>query len=69
VTLNAYKMSTGIVLIPNELFEDTGLPLAEEIATALGIRIGRRKNNKYTLGAGSTTFTGAVTALTTNGTS
>jgi HK97 family phage major capsid protein len=68
VTLNAYKMSTGIVLIPNELFEDTGLPLAEEIATALGIRIGRRKNNKYTLGAGSTTFTGAVTALTTNGT-
>jgi HK97 family phage major capsid protein len=59
-TLNAYKMDSGLVLVPTELFEDSGINLDAELGSILGERIGRRQNNKYTVGSGSSTFQGAV---------
>jgi HK97 family phage major capsid protein len=59
-TLNAYKMDSGVVKVPNELFEDAGVNLEELLGEILGERIGRRKNTKQTTGSGSSTFQGFV---------
>lgn len=62
VVLSAYKLGSGQIKVPNELFEDTGLNLEAELASMLGERIGRRQNNKYTLGSGVSTYQGCVVA-------
>lgn len=70
--LGAYKIGSGMVQVPTELFEDTGLNLQSELADILGERLGRRRNTKYTVGVGTTDFQGFVTgaslALTFAGT-
>ena len=69
VSLNAYKMDSGIILVPTELLEDTGIPLDGDIGSMIGERLGRRQNAKQTTGAGTGTFqgvtVGATAALTT----
>jgi HK97 family phage major capsid protein len=60
-TLSAYKMDSGIIKVPNELFEDSGVNLEELLGELLGERIGRRKNTKQTTGSGTSTFQGFVT--------
>jgi HK97 family phage major capsid protein len=67
-TLNAYKMDSGLVLVPNELFEDEGIDLNAELPSMLGERIGRRQNSKYTTGSGSSDFTGVTIAASLGGT-
>lgn len=64
VTLNAYKMDSGLILIPNELMEDEGINLEAELGSLLGERLGRRQNSKYTIGSGASDFQGCVVAAT-----
>lgn len=61
VNLGAFKISSKAVLISWELLQDSFVDLAGYMGTALGRRIGRFKNNKYTVGAGTTEPKGIVT--------
>lgn len=63
-TLNAYKMDSGLVLVPTELFEDSAINIDETLGELLGERLGRRQNSKYTTGSGAGDFQGCVTAST-----
>jgi HK97 family phage major capsid protein len=58
--LSSYKVDSGIILVPNELLEDTGLNLESELGDMLGERLGRRRNAKYTTGSGVSTFQGVT---------
>jgi HK97 family phage major capsid protein len=60
--LGAYKIGSGLILVPTELFEDTGLNLQQELVSIMGERLGRRRANKYTVGVGTTDFQGFVSA-------
>lgn len=64
VTLNAFKMDSGLILIPNELMEDEVINLETELGSLTGERLGRRQNAKYTTGSGSSDFQGCVVAAT-----
>jgi len=61
---NAYKFSSKLVLVPHELLEDSAFDLATLLARALGERLGRITNTKYTNGTGAGTAKGIVTAAT-----
>ena len=60
-TLNAYKHTSGALLIPQELLEDNEINLESEITDILGERLGRRTAAKYTTGTGSSQAQGIVT--------
>lgn len=64
VSLNSYKMDSGIILVPTELIEDTGIPLDGEIGSMIGERLGRRQNAKQTTGLGVGTFQGVTIGAT-----
>ncbi len=62
-TWNAYKMSSKLVKISEELLEDSPFNLAVWIAGALGERLGRITTSKYTTGSGSSTPQGVTVGI------
>lgn len=64
VSWGAYKMSSQMILVPYELFEDNVVNLQSILGQLLGERLGRLRNSYYTTGTGSSQPTGIVTAAT-----
>jgi HK97 family phage major capsid protein len=64
VLFKAHKYTSDIVLVSEELLQDTGFNLAGEIGTALGNRIARITNRHFTVGTGVNQPQGIVTAAT-----
>lgn len=61
---SAYKFTSGIAKVPNELLIDNRVQLAQKIPFLLGQRIGRTLNTKFTTGTGGATCQGFMTAAT-----
>jgi HK97 family phage major capsid protein len=61
-TLNAYKYTSGIVLVSIELMQDSAFDLETFLASKLGERIGRIQNNHFTVGSGTGQPQGVMTA-------
>lgn len=66
-TFNAFIFSSDSVLVPLALMQDSYFDLDAFIAKALGTRIGRKLNNKLTVGAGTTEPNGLQTAAIASG--
>lgn len=66
VTLNAYTYTSKLVLVANQLLQDSAFDLNAFLADKLGTRIARAINNHMTVGTGSSQPLGAV-AASTNG--
>lgn len=64
MVLGAFKYSSDMVLVPEELIEDSGVPLSDFLGRALGERIGRILNEHFTTGAGTTLPFGVVPQAT-----
>jgi HK97 family phage major capsid protein len=64
VTLGAYKYSSKLIRVPNELLEDSAINLADELGRMLGERIGRVQATDFTTGTGSSQPQGVVTGAT-----
>lgn len=64
MVLGAFKYSSDMVLVPEELIEDSGVPLSDFLGRALGERIGRILNEHFTTGAGTTLPFGVVVQAT-----
>lgn len=68
--LVAYKMSSKLIKVSNELLQDNGVNLTDYLAKKLAIRVGKIANYYYTVGTGSSQpkgflqTRGAVTAST-----
>jgi HK97 family phage major capsid protein len=62
--LGAFKYSSDMVLVPEELIEDSGVPLSDFLGRALGERIGRILNEHFTTGTGTTLPFGVVVQAT-----
>lgn len=60
VSLGAWKYTTGIVLVSNELLQDSALDVQQIVASAMAKRMGRVKNRDLTVGAGATLPLGIV---------
>lgn len=54
-TYSAYRYSTGIVLVPMELMQDTTVPLPQLIGAQFGLRMVKGTNNHFTVGVTSDT--------------
>ena len=64
VTLGAYTYTSKIVLVSNQLLQDSAFNLDSFLADKLGTRIARAINTHFTTGDGSSKPTGIVTAAT-----
>jgi HK97 family phage major capsid protein len=64
VTLGAYTYTSKIVLVSNQLLQDSAFNLDQFLAKKLGTRIARAINTHFTVGDGSSKPTGVVTAST-----
>lgn len=64
MTLNAYKFSSKLVLVPVELLEDSAFDVAAVLGQMLGERLGRVMNTYFTTGSGTAQPNGIVTAAT-----
>jgi HK97 family phage major capsid protein len=64
VKFGAFKYTSDIVLISEELLQDSAFDLSGEIGTALGERIGRIANRHFTVGTGVAQPQGIVTGAT-----
>lgn len=64
VNFASYKFSSGLVLVSPELLEDSAFVLADFLAEALGMRLGRGQNASFTTGTGSSQPQGIVTGAT-----
>jgi HK97 family phage major capsid protein len=53
VNLGAYKFSSDAVIVSQELLQDSSVPIATYLGSALGTRIGRIKNTYFTTGTGT----------------
>ena len=53
-TMKAYKMSSKMVKVSEELLQDNGVDLVAYLGKRLGIRVGKISNSYFTTGAGST---------------
>lgn len=62
-TFKAYKYSSKMIKVSNELLEDTGVDLVGFIARQLGTRLGRILNTHFTTGDGSSKPSGIITGL------
>jgi HK97 family phage major capsid protein len=60
VNLGAFKFSSDAVLVSWELLQDSFIDLSSYLGTALGRRIGRIQNTKFTAGAGTTEPQGII---------
>jgi HK97 family phage major capsid protein len=67
VNFGSYIFSSDSVLVPLSLLQDSYFDLNGFIANALGTRLGRLMNTKFTVGSGSSEPTGLVTAANTAG--
>lgn len=62
LSLNAFKYTSGLVLVPIELLQDTAIDLVSFIGQKLGMRVARVLNNHFTVGiATNTQPRGAIT--------
>lgn len=61
-TLNAYKFSSKMILVPIELLQDSAFDVEAFLAKKLGERIGRINNQLFTTGTGTSQPQGVVTA-------
>lgn len=52
-TMKAYKMSSKLIKVSEELLQDNGVNLVQYMANRLGIRVGKVSNTYYTTGTGS----------------
>lgn len=52
-TMKAYKMSSKMVKVSEELLQDNGVNIVAYLAKKLGIRVGKVSNTYYTTGTGS----------------
>jgi HK97 family phage major capsid protein len=64
VILNAYKYTSGIILVSMELLQDSAFDVEQYLSRQLGTRIGRILNNHFTVGTGSSQPQGVVTGAT-----
>lgn len=62
VTLNAYTYTSKLVLVSNQLLQDSAFNLESFLAMKLGDRLGRITNDHFTTGDGASKPKGAVTA-------
>lgn len=62
VTLGAYKYTSKMIKVSQELMEDSAFDLASFLGAILGERLGRAKNEHFTTGTGASQPRGAVTA-------
>tara|TARA_R110002020_G_scaffold451901_1_gene666121 strand:- start:11942 stop:13258 length:1317 start_codon:yes stop_codon:yes gene_type:complete len=65
VALNAFKYTSDLVKVSEELMEDSEFDMASLLAEALGERIGRITNTELTTGSGSGECQGVITGTTT----
>ena len=52
-TMKAYKMSSKLIKVSEELLQDNGVNLVEYLGKKLGIRVGKVSNTYFTTGTGS----------------
>ena len=64
VVFHAYKYTSGIVLVPVELIEDSAFVLANTIGDLCGTRIGRIQSDHFTTGTGAAQPFGIMNAAT-----
>lgn len=64
LVLQAYKFSSKMILVSVELLQDNAVNLAAFLGQALGERLGRITNRKFTVGTGANEPMGIVTAAT-----
>lgn len=64
--LGAFKLSSDAVLVSYELLQDSFINLESWLGSALGKRLGRISNTKFTTGAGTTEPAGIITGATTS---
>jgi|SRR5688500_4797083 len=64
MVLGAFKYSSDMVLVPEELLQDSGVPISDFLGRALGERIGRILNEHFTTGTGTTLPFGVVVQAT-----
>jgi HK97 family phage major capsid protein len=67
IVFTSYKFSSKLVLVPLELLQDSYFDIDSYMARKLGTRLARIKNNKFTVGVGTTEPTGLVTAAAASG--
>lgn len=63
-TLNAYKYTTGVVLVSSELLQDSSIDVEAEVRGAMAERIGRIGNEHLTTGTGASQPDGIAHAAT-----
>lgn len=63
-TYNAYKFSSGLVLVSAELDQDNAVGLSGRIGALLGERLGRGQEGYFTTGTGTSQPAGIVTGAT-----
>ncbi len=64
MSLGAFMYSSDMVLVPEELLQDSGINMPEFLGRALGERIGRILNEHFTTGTGTTQPWGIVPRAT-----
>lgn len=64
MNLGAFKYSSDMVLVPEELLQDSGVNMPDFLGRALGLRIARITNQHWTTGTGTTQPWGIVTRAT-----
>ena len=60
LTVSSYMYTSGLVLVSNQLLQDSEFPLDQFIANALGERLGRAQNAHWTTGTGSSQPHGVI---------
>lgn len=61
VNFQAYKFSSKMIKVPSELMDDSAFDLEQFVAEVLGERIGRKQEDSFTNGRGSSEPQGVVT--------
>jgi HK97 family phage major capsid protein len=62
VTLNAHTYSSKLVLVSNQLLQDSAFDLDSFLAKKMGTRLARITNRHFTVGSGASQPTGVITA-------
>lgn len=62
ITLNAFKFTSGLIKVSNELLQDTAINIEAELRSLMGERFGRGVGASLTTGTGSNQPRGIVTA-------
>jgi HK97 family phage major capsid protein len=62
VKIGAYTFSSDLVLVSNELLQDSGVDLDALLTELLAERIGRKANEVFTIGSGASVPKGCLTA-------